>query len=56
MRTERITIRLTPSLRKQLETAAKKETRPLSNYVEKLLLEAVSSERSNAQKRVSREP
>lgn len=42
MKTERITIRLTPSLRKQLEAAAKKESRPLSNYVEKLLLDALS--------------
>lgn len=41
MKTERITLRITPTLRKQLEGAAKKDGRPLSNYVEKILLDAM---------------
>lgn len=44
-RTERVAIRLTPSLKKAVTELASSENRSLSNYIELLLSETVENSR-----------
>lgn len=41
MKTERLHLRISPELKEKLQAAAEAENRTVSNYVEKLLKEAV---------------
>lgn len=42
MKTERIAIRLTPEMKAKAEAAARSDSRSLSNWIEKMIREAVS--------------
>lgn len=43
-KTERLYIRLTPELKEQLQAAAEAEGRSISNYVERLIKQALQQE------------
>lgn len=43
-KTERIYIRITPELKAQLQAAAAAENRSITNYIEKLIKEAIKKE------------
>lgn len=43
-KTERLYVRLTPELKKQLQAAAEAEGRSISNYVEHLITQALKRE------------
>lgn len=45
-KTERIYIRITPELKAQLQAAAAAENRSITNYIEKLIKEAMKKEGS----------
>lgn len=43
-KTDRLVIRITPELKSQLQAAAKADGRSVSNYIEKLIKEAIKTE------------
>lgn len=43
-KTERIYIRLTPELKEQIQAAAEAEGRSVSNYIERLITQALKQE------------
>lgn len=43
-KTERLYIRLTPELKKKIQAAAEAEGRSISNYVERLITQALKQE------------
>lgn len=44
MNTERLDIRIAPDLKAQLQAAAEADGRSVSNYIEKLIKEAIKTE------------
>ena len=48
IKTERLNIRISPELKEQLQALADAEGRTVSNYVERLIMEAVEKKNGNA--------